>query len=586
MEARWLSHQDFRPRPNHEQNHESTCLVLFFCVVFSFSLTHLQIRIERISLQLAQKGNAIPSDLGRPLDRLPRTAIINTVRFHTEVIASLTYHFIKLNHNVTVFARDDALGMERVIHPFHAKGFKKYERFYETFYEFDTVVFATYPTCHLGLASNLVSYHLPQRYVAVLHNPDLLAADQAAAASLASDGDIQLLTITPHVNAYANAILEAEELTIRAQWFAPIFPVLFPEKCSDPALGSPSGAAADQPACNRSSVWQEMDVTAPSMVLEAELAQTNNNNNDQVKYGDEMEEDDDKRRRKLASIALDMRLRTFTDSGDQGEGRGGEEDGEVETEKTRDAGTSSSTPNSTITATSPTTNKPPPIGSKRQGFCVQGKLDPTRRSYDALFSDLIARKDSLLASDFSLVLQGKLAGRGGEDIMQIPTELEEEGLVRRYTSLPFQEFYEVLHSCIAIMPAFASDAYYMYKGSSSVAASLIADTPIIATPRLLAAYSFLDTSAVFMVPEGTRDVDAMEAVMSLPAEVIEGKHAAMGALRTQLYDRNLALFQASLGEQYLYHKRIGSEYKVMWYDFNSGPLFSSEPLRHHHHHRR
>jgi hypothetical protein len=70
-----------------------------------------------------------------------------------------------------------------------------------------------------------------------------------------------------------------------------------------------------------------------------------------------------------------------------------------------------------------------------------------------------------------------------------------------------QEYYEVLHSCKAILPAFASDAYYVNKGSSSVAASFISGTPLVATPRLLQAYSFLDESAAIMVQEGMGDVE-------------------------------------------------------------------------------
>ena len=487
------------------------------------------------NLQAAQAAGLVPSDLGHPIERRPRTAIVNTVKYHTEIVASLTYHFMKLNHNVTVFARDDSLGIERVIHPFHWRGIRRYEKFYDSFYDYDVVVFATYPTCHLGLATNLLALGLPQRYLAVLHNPELLATDDANAAVLAAEHTMQLLTITPHVNSYANSILEAEGFgeTLVAQWFAPIFPVLFPEDCGDSRLRSPSGSASDQPACNRSAVWHDTEFTTP--LIDA----------------DEQEEPD---------IAMGRTLKAAT--------------GVEKKDKT------SSSIKGGFSATKGLFGKPP--GLQRQGFCVQGKQDPTRRSYDSLFSDLATRRESLLASDFSLVLQGKGGGKTGEDILDLPSHLEEDGLVRRYTSLPFQEYYELLHSCVAIMPAFASEAYYIHKGSSSVAASFIAGTPLIVTPRTLAAYSFLDSSAVFLVPEGTRDIDAMEAVMALEPEVIQAKHAAMKALRHQLYNRNLALFQAVLGEQYLYKRTINktksSEPTVMWYDA-SGPLWTAEPMK-------
>ena len=530
--------------------------------------------------QAAQSSGLVATDLGHPINRQPRTAIVNTVKFHTEIVASLIYHFTKLNHNVTVYARDDGLGIERVINPFHWKGLKRYEQFYSSFYEFDVVVFATYPTCHLGLAANLIATGLPQRYLAVLHNPDLLAADDAAAALVAAEGNVQLLTITPHVNDYANSILEAEGFddSVRSQWFAPIFPVLFPEECNNPMLRSPSGSASEQPACNRSAVWQEVDGAAP-VDLESSGAGE----------GDDDEDDgwNSTGKRKLTAKSEPDKLKEKKKKSRKDSDNDDEDDGEVgripPPSVSKGFFSSSSSSSSALSSSR----------FSRQGFCVQGKLDPSRRSYDSLFSDLAARRETLLASDFSLVLQGKMGGRKGTDVLEIPSDLEEDGLVRRYTALPFQEFYEVLHSCLAIMPAFASEAYYLHKGSSSVAASFIAGTPLIATPRTLAAYSFLDASAVFLVPEGTRDVDAMEAVMELPSEVIEAKLAAMRALRYQLYERNFALLQSALGEQYLAKKKVpaaddstsnkkkkknGSVYNTMWYDA-SGPLWTAEPMR-------
>ncbi|KAH7623648.1 hypothetical protein Ndes2526B_g00880 [Nannochloris sp. 'desiccata'] len=554
-----------------------------------------QTKILDMNGRAAQSSGLVAVDIGHPTDRQPRTAIVNTVRFHTEIVASLIYHFTKLNHNVTVYARDDGLGIERVINPFHWKGIKRYEHFYNTFYEFDTIVFATYPTCHLELAANLIATGLPQRYLAVLHNPDLLAADEAAAAMVAAQGNVQLLTITPHVNEYANSILEAEgfDESVRSQWFAPIFPVLFPEDCSNPSLKSPSGIAAEQPACDRSAVWQDIDGAAP--------VDTNLLTNSGGAGVDETEDEDSDgwnsrsgKRRKLA--AKDLKA-TISKKKNSSKDNTSDVDGEIEVQpprvskgffSTRGGGEGTTSANGNPGSTSSSTSF---LSShlSRQGFCVQGKLDPSRRSYDSLFSDLAARREALLASDFSLVLQGKMGGRSGKDILEVPSELEEDGLVRRYTALPFQEFYEVLHSCLAIMPAFASEAYYLHKGSSSIAASFIAGTPLIATPRALAAYSFLDSSSVFLVPEGTKDVDAMEAVMALPSEVIEAKLAAMRSLRHQLYERNFALLQSALGEQYLAKKKVspsntsasgkkkkknGSVYNTMWYDA-SGPLWTA-----------
>ena len=46
----------------------------------------------------------------------------------------------------------------------------------------------------------------------------------------------------------------------------------------------------------------------------------------------------------------------------------------------------------------------------------------------------------------------------------------------------------MLHSCLAVAPAFASDAYYVNKGSSSIGAALVAGTPLIAHRYMLQSY--------------------------------------------------------------------------------------------------
>ena len=470
--------------------------------------------------QAARSAGAIASDLGNPVDRRPRTAILNAVKFHTEVVASLVYHFGKMNHNVTVFSRDDELGIEAAIHPFHFRGFRRWERFFETFFEFDVVVLATFPTCHLETLAQLHASGLPQRYFAMVHNPELLAAVDGAAATTAAAADARLLTIAPHVTSYTNVILEVLGHALHAEWMVPLFPVLFPEDCGAAALRSPSGPTWKQPACNRTALGVE----------------------------------------DAADILLDL------DSGRRLQGV--------------------KKPAASSVGASP--------ALRRHGFCVQGKLDPSRRDYETLFSEIASRRKALLASEFSLVVEGKGGGRNGTAVLSVPGRLEEEGLVRTHTALPFQQYYEVLHGCVAIMPLFASEAYYVSKGSSSVAAALIAGTPLVATPRLLRAYSFLDASSVFLVPEGTGDVDAMQAILALPPETARAKAAALGALRRSLYDRNLATLQAALGEAHSFKRRVrvrqpgdgangtekgGKKYelKAMWYDFSSGgPRWTAE----------
>ncbi len=65
----------------------------------------------------------LDKQLGKPRTRRPKTAIVNFVAFHVEVLSALTFHFSKLRHNVSVFSRED-YGMQDVVSPFYKKNFK------------------------------------------------------------------------------------------------------------------------------------------------------------------------------------------------------------------------------------------------------------------------------------------------------------------------------------------------------------------------------------------------------------------------------------------------------------------------------
>lgn len=74
-------------------------------------------------VQDAKQQGLLDSQLGKPTQRRPKTAIVNFVSFHVEVLSSLAFHFVKLHHNVSIFAREN-FGMEDVVAPFYRKHFK------------------------------------------------------------------------------------------------------------------------------------------------------------------------------------------------------------------------------------------------------------------------------------------------------------------------------------------------------------------------------------------------------------------------------------------------------------------------------
>ncbi|KAL4427608.1 hypothetical protein ABPG75_001697 [Micractinium tetrahymenae] len=392
-------------------------------------------------------------ELGNPTYRKPKTAILNFVRYHTEVVAVAVFHFVKLRHNVTVFTRDDPFEMGDVINPYFWKGFRKFERFFEHFHEYDNIVVATFPTCHDPTLRELLRLGLPQRYIALVHNPEYLNSTEVA--GMVADRDIRLLAISPHVGNYAKEVLAAQGVEAELDWIAPMMPVIYPEDCA------PGSWQSVQPACDRGSKWQHE--APPAAVADP---------------------------------------------------------------------------------------------SQRRSFCIQGKVDPARRNYRTIFAEMLAHREELAARNLSVVILGKGGGRKDKSVVQIPQELVDAGMLVQYASLPFQEYYEVLHSCIAVAPAFANDAYYINKGSSSIGASLISGTPLISHRYMLKSYNFLEESAVFLADEPMTDVEAMLWVLGLDPELREAKRVGLAALRAEMYERNLQVLQRMLGEQYMYKHRV------------------------------
>ena len=71
-----------------------------------------------------------------------------------------------------------------------------------------------------------------------------------------------------------------------------------------------------------------------------------------------------------------------------------------------------------------------------------------------------------------------------------------------------------MQGAVAVLPAFASPTYLTHKASSSVAAAIIAGTPLLADEALLHAYSYLPQHAVLEQVTGKSEASAMARVAS------------------------------------------------------------------------
>ncbi|KAL6763640.1 hypothetical protein V8C86DRAFT_2492617 [Haematococcus lacustris] len=189
------------------------------------------------------------------------------------------------------------------------------------------------------------------------------------------------------------------------------------------------------------------------------------------------------------------------------------------------------------------------------GFALQGALRQFRskqrqgftRNYTALWQRLVELKagapvdSGRPASPAAVKVRVKVLGKGLKRQLGIPEALDAD--VDHFAQLPYPEFWAHIHRSLALVPAFGMSVYYESRISSTILASFITSTPLIAEQRLLDTYPFLTPAHVFLREPGEDEAAAMYRVASMPDADIFDRRAAMQQLRLQLNTDSSKLFQ-------------------------------------------
>lgn len=196
---------------------------------------------------------------------------------------------------------------------------------------------------------------------------------------------------------------------------------------------------------------------------------------------------------------------------------------------------------------------PPPttkaeIGGKEElAFALQGNYEPTRRDFNGIFSSLTtfierssARDDEDSGSNVTLHLLG--SGQRPE----VPEGLQDH--VYFDEGLSYGDFYSILSQTFALLPAFANGEYLDRKASSSVPASLLGATPLVATKEILAAYTYLPEEAVYLRAEGESELDVIGRVLQLQTKARKAKMMTVRTTCARLVEGNVELFREWVGE--------------------------------------
>ena len=166
---------------------------------------------------------------------------------------------------------------------------------------------------------------------------------------------------------------------------------------------------------------------------------------------------------------------------------------------------------------------------RTNAFALQGNYESFRRDFDTTFrrlgsyfyptndgSDPTSEAGiSPMEASNGPVVELHLLG-SGPNKPTVPEGLESH--VFFHENLPYREYYELLSQQTAILPAFSTDKYYSIKASSSIPASLISGSPLVATARDLHAYNYLDEGSVWFQQDNETDFDVLARAFALPPE--------------------------------------------------------------------
>lgn len=147
-------------------------------------------------------------------------------------------------------------------------------------------------------------------------------------------------------------------------------------------------------------------------------------------------------------------------------------------------------------------------------FAMQGDLIVNRkptRDWEGTFE----RFSGLLnETEDRSSLELRLVGNGG--LPPVPEDAKDN--IKFSLELLYPEFYSVLHSATAILPAFSTTEYLINRASSTIPAAYIAEAPLIAGDALLKAYTYVAKEDVYYMKKGEDEMDVVARIIKMSEE--------------------------------------------------------------------
>lgn len=152
---------------------------------------------------------------------------------------------------------------------------------------------------------------------------------------------------------------------------------------------------------------------------------------------------------------------------------------------------------------------PGPAMKTELKLAMQGDFSSARRDYQGIFGGLSSVIDKVATLPNADNVTLHLLGHGQKP--EVPEEIKSRVVFDEDLSYP--DFYAILSTAYAVLPAFATDHYYDRKASSTVPASIIAGAPLVASPELLNSYTYLPREAAWEMRKGESELDTVRRVI-------------------------------------------------------------------------
>jgi hypothetical protein len=184
-------------------------------------------------------------------------------------------------------------------------------------------------------------------------------------------------------------------------------------------------------------------------------------------------------------------------------------------------------------------------GNEPLTMAMQGDYDVARRNYTSIFERLddvvTLTKNRTSPSNKTTSQEVNLHLLGHGKPPKIPSKISSH--VALDERLDYMTYYTLLSRTFSLLPAFATTEYLDRKASSSVPASLIAGTPLIASEEILGAYAYLPYDAVWLQYQKESEMDVVQRVVVWSDEEHALKKSKVRNACARLVQRNTELVE-------------------------------------------